>query len=148
MGSGAVCPASPKWSGHPSRLHGEQRATAGRLHCLREDGGGVPGHGHISQGASDGVHQAKPVCRRAPHGGGGGTDRTVQTKLKGDQAPQFPGLQTAGPKDHSVLHPSPNPCRSNITGGTNIWSRSVLLGTRLLFQTKGRWLLSVVRAFV
>ena len=41
----------PRWKRGPS---------PGRLHRLREDGRGVPGHGHLSQGAFDGVRPAHP----------------------------------------------------------------------------------------
>ena len=39
----------PRWKRGPS---------AGRLHWLREDGRGVPGHGNLPEGAPDGVRPA------------------------------------------------------------------------------------------
>ena len=55
--------------GHPAvtgrteglpRFCGGRHSGAARLHRLREDGGRVPGHGHLSQGTPDGVRAAHP----------------------------------------------------------------------------------------
>ena len=42
------------------RFCGKRRPGPCRLHRLREDGGGVPGHGRLSQGTPDGVRAALP----------------------------------------------------------------------------------------
>ena len=44
----------------PFPLDGNVRSPAGRLHRLREDGGGVPGHGHLPPRTLDGVRAAHP----------------------------------------------------------------------------------------
>ena len=95
VGGGVISATRPERTGRVARLHGGQCARDPGLHGTGEDGGGVPGDGHIPQGTPDGVPKAGPGHQRAHHGGSGEVGRRRMGyggRLAGSEAaPQGPG---------------------------------------------------------
>ena len=75
VGGGAAHPPIPQRPGRVAGPYGERYATAAGFHRPREDDGRVSGDGHLPQGASHGVRQARSRSQSVPHYECGGVRR-------------------------------------------------------------------------